>query len=149
MAKAKPENYGTLNEAGHEVLDPTPMKPRVGHRPQPSVNDRIRAMVRSERLRQAAEEAGMESFEEADDFDIPDDPIDPSTPYEEVFEGDVIKDVKDQVVAKAKELEAERQPVIDTGDKQYSGDTVGKLIEFIREAPRDIVDKLFKSVEKK
>lgn len=33
------------------------------------------------------EDAGEETFEEADDFDVDDD-IDPSAPYEEMFEGE-------------------------------------------------------------
>lgn len=43
-------------------------------------------MVRSERLAQEAMAAGYETFEESDDFDIPDDPLDPATPYENEFE---------------------------------------------------------------
>jgi hypothetical protein len=41
-------------------------------------------MIRQE-VSRAAEELGDETFEEADDFDIEDDPVDPRTPYEAVF----------------------------------------------------------------
>lgn len=75
----------TLNGDGHEVVDSVPMAPPVGYEKQPSVTDRIRAMVQSELLRREAAEAGVETFEEADDFDVGDD-IDPSTPYEENFD---------------------------------------------------------------
>lgn len=42
-------------------------------------------MVRSERLAQEAAQAGYESFEEADDFEVGDD-YDPSSPYETDFD---------------------------------------------------------------
>lgn len=52
----------------------------------PSEIERIRALIRSERLAAEAAAAGAETWEEADDFDIGDD-FDPESPYEEVFEG--------------------------------------------------------------
>lgn len=70
---------------GDEVLSPVPMAPPVGYRREPSMVERIRSMVRSEHVRLAALQAGQETFEEADDFEIGDD-YDPASPYEEVFE---------------------------------------------------------------
>lgn len=75
-----------LDENGHEVVSSIPMEPPLGYKKQPTMIEHVRNMVRSEMLRKEAEAAGMESFEDADDLNIPDDPIDPSTPYEEVFE---------------------------------------------------------------
>lgn len=75
-----------LDEKGHEVLSSRVMAPPVGFVKQPSMVDHIRAAVRSEMLRREVVAAGLETFEEADDFDIGDDPIDPSTPYEAVFD---------------------------------------------------------------
>lgn len=74
-----------LNEHGHELLNPTPQAPPLGYKKQPSLSDQIRDMVRSEHLRQAAASAGMETFEEADDFDVDDD-YDPTSPYEVDFD---------------------------------------------------------------
>lgn len=74
-----------LDAWGREMPDPTPVAPPVGYNRQPSLAEQIRAMVRSEQVRQAAEAAGLETFEEADDFDVGDD-YDPASPYEEVFE---------------------------------------------------------------
>lgn len=74
-----------LDEHGREVLDPTPVAPPVGYKRSPSMVDHIRNMVKSEMLRQAAESADMESFEDADDFEVDDDP-DPYAPYEAEFE---------------------------------------------------------------
>lgn len=62
-----------------------PIAPPLGYIKQPSITERIRDMVRSEHLRLAAESAGAETFEEANDFDVGDD-YDPSSPYEEVFD---------------------------------------------------------------
>lgn len=77
--------YDRIDELGREIPDPVPMAPPVGYQRQPSLTERIRDMVRSEHLRIAALEAGQETFEEADDFEVGDD-LDPSTPYEEVFD---------------------------------------------------------------
>lgn len=63
------------------------MAPPIGFKPAPSLADQIREMVRSERLAREVAEAGFETFEEADDFDIGDD-FDPSTPYEESFDAE-------------------------------------------------------------
>lgn len=52
----------------------------------PSEIERIRALIRSERLAAEAAAAGAETWEEADDFDVGDD-YDPTSPYEEMFEG--------------------------------------------------------------
>lgn len=67
------------------IPDPTPIAPPLGYIKQPSITERIRDMVRSEHLRAAAEAAGAETFEEANDFDVGDD-YDPNSPYEEVYE---------------------------------------------------------------
>lgn len=74
-----------LDERGRELLDPRPVAPPVGFKRQPSMVEHIRALVRSEALRQAAEAEGAESFEEADDFDVGED-YEPRTEYEAVFD---------------------------------------------------------------
>lgn len=73
-----------FDEEGRELMDPTPIAPPIGYRKSPSISEQIRTMIRSEKLRQEAEEAGYETFEEADDFEVGD--FDPKSPYEEVFE---------------------------------------------------------------
>lgn len=74
-----------LTADGAELLDPRPVAPPVGYKRQPSMVEHIRNMVRSEQLRAAAEAEGVETFEEAEDFDVGDD-YDPRTPYEAVFD---------------------------------------------------------------
>lgn len=71
-----------LNELGQELVSPVPVAPPIGWKKTPSLTEQIRAMVRSEALRMAAEASGAETFEEADDFDVEDDPS-PVSPYEE------------------------------------------------------------------
>lgn len=68
-----------------EVVSAIPVAPPVGYVKQPSLAERIRAMVRSEHLRQAAEAGGYETFEESEDFEVGDD-YDPRSPYEEQFD---------------------------------------------------------------
>lgn len=88
-AKGKP-----LNDLGQEMPDPLPLEPPVGYQPRESLTEQIRRMVRSERLAVLAEEDGRETFEESDDFDIPDDPVDPSTPYEADFDRGEVRELK-------------------------------------------------------
>lgn len=57
-----------------EYPDNTPLEPPIGHIEQVPIHVQIAQMVRSERLRQEAEAAGAESFDDADDFDVDDDP---------------------------------------------------------------------------
>lgn len=66
---------------GAEVPSDVPIAPPVGYKKQPTMVEHIRNMVRSEQLRIAAEAAGAETFEEADDFDIDDD-LEPISAYE-------------------------------------------------------------------
>ena len=64
----------------YEDPDPTPFAPTVGVRPKETLEERMRRMIRDE-MSYAAEQQGMESFEEADDFDV-DDERDPESMYE-------------------------------------------------------------------
>lgn len=105
------------NEKGEELLDPTPIQLPVGYKKQVPLNERIRSMVREEASRWAAEN-GNETFEEADDFNIADDPIEPSSPWEEDFDPEVkfiaareaeirhgqVQDFDEQKIHKAKEI---------------------------------------------
>lgn len=92
------EVYSELNAAGAEVLDDTPIEPPIGYNPQVPLHLQIREMVRSARLAEEAAAAGMETFEEADDFDVDDD-FDPSTPWENDFDptySEIVKVVEEE-----------------------------------------------------
>lgn len=75
-----------LNERGHEVPDSTPMTLPIGFTPPPTMVEMIRMYIRRELSQAAAQHTEAETFEEAEDFDVEDDPVDPSTPYEAVFD---------------------------------------------------------------
>lgn len=62
------------DEKGREIPDPRPMEMPLGMRKPESMEDMIRRYVRVEASRIAQQE-GMESFEEADDFDVEDDDL--------------------------------------------------------------------------
>lgn len=69
------------DDAGFEIPDPTPVAVPVGFRREPTIQEMIAQFVRSEQLRQHAQQAGFETLEEADDFDVDEDP-EMVTPHE-------------------------------------------------------------------
>lgn len=73
-----------LDQYGHEVPDPTPMALPSGFRRPETLAEQVKRLVRTTLSQQAAE-AGHESFEESEDFDVDDD-FDPQTPYEVFFD---------------------------------------------------------------
>lgn len=92
---------------GREVPDPTPMAPPVGFHKQPSLVDQIRQMVRDENTRLAMNKEA-ETFEEADDFDVDDDPHPVGEyDYEENFEPPAVERVREKVNLAA--LQRQRQ----------------------------------------
>lgn len=84
-AKASEGDLAFLNLLGQEVPDPTIVDPPLGYVPQPDLMELMRRMIRNE-LSSAIDNSEFETFEEADDFDIDDDPVDYQSPYEEFFD---------------------------------------------------------------
>lgn len=84
------------NEDGHEILNPTPMQPPLNYRAQPSLAEQIRQQVRAYAALQDME---PETEEEADDFEIEDDPQPISR-----WENDMIPSIK-ETRARARELD--------------------------------------------
>lgn len=78
----KMEERSLTLDGSQFIPDDTPMQPPLGFIKQPSMVEHVRNMIRSEQLRQAAEQAGAESFEEADDFDLEDADELPHSRYE-------------------------------------------------------------------
>lgn len=70
-----------LTDDGQEVPDSTPMAIPAGFKRPEQLADQVRRLVRSHLLAEAATRAGLETFEESEDFDVGDD-FDPYTPYE-------------------------------------------------------------------
>lgn len=78
-----------LNPDGTPKLDPVPLAPPIGYKKSPSMVEIVRDMVRSERLAQEALRSGHETFEEAEDFDVGDEPDQMPSPWENEFEPDL------------------------------------------------------------
>lgn len=68
------------DELGREIADQRPVELPLGVRRPPSMAEMIQAAVRRE-MSAAAAARGQETFEEADDFEVDEDP-DPLSPYE-------------------------------------------------------------------
>lgn len=83
---------GILNKDGHEVLDSTPVAIPVGFRVPETLNQTVQRLVQTS-VSQWAQSQGHESFEESEDFDIPDDSPDRHTPYETYFDPILGKDL--------------------------------------------------------
>lgn len=79
------QKFKFLDEHGNEVPDPTPVAIPAGFKVPETLQEQIKRLIRTS-LSAAADEQGMETFEESEDFDIDDDMFDPSSPYEEVFD---------------------------------------------------------------
>lgn len=74
-----------LDEKGREIPDPTPVTIPAGFKRPETLAEQVQRLVRTHISREAAER-GFETFDEANDFDVDDDPVDPSTPYETFFD---------------------------------------------------------------
>jgi len=84
LKRVRPQ-HTSLFKNGREYPDPTPVAPPLGFIKQPTLAETMRQMIVGEALRRHARESGLETFDEADDFNVGDD-FDPSSPYEETFE---------------------------------------------------------------
>lgn len=71
-----------LHPDGKPILDPVPIAPPIGYKKHPSMVEMVRAMVRSEKLAEEARASGHETFEEAEDFDVDDEPMQMRSPWE-------------------------------------------------------------------
>jgi len=110
-AKSYKSNIGRLDEKGREILDGRPMEPPVGYNPQPSLMDKIRKMVHDAQIQRDLEKAGVETFDEANDFDVGDD-YDPSSPWEQYYEPTPLEAFINSKVAEeaAQKAEPPREP---------------------------------------
>lgn len=74
------------NAKGEEIPDSTPVALPVGFRRPMSLQMRMKQLLRNEEFLRAQEAAGVETFEDADDFNCNDDDPLSSTPYEDSFD---------------------------------------------------------------
>ena len=102
------------NSKGEEIPDPRPTALQINFKAPPPLNDRIDQLVKNALIQRDLEAHGIETFAEADDFEMDD--LDPSTPYEESFDplhttareqeirAGFVQEIPDDVKAKAKEV---------------------------------------------
>ncbi len=106
-----------------EYLDPTPIEIPVAFQQAEPLRDSIKRMVREE-FSVAAKSSEMETFEEADDFNMSDDEEDFLSPYEivEMADEEESETIEDPLVKKAsQEDEAEPRTVVDPDTPNQAG----------------------------
>lgn len=95
------DKHNRFTEDGREVLNPTPMQPPLGYKKLPSIAEQIREQIATMRR---LEDNEPETEEEADDFDIEDDPAPESR-----WENDLVPSIKEtRARIRALELEEKR-----------------------------------------
>jgi len=113
----------TYNDAGQEILDPDPLSLPVKFQRPLSVAQELSRLMRDPGFRAYLDDHDQESFEDADDFNIEDDPVDPATPYEDHFEPEqpgiaarigeiqsgIVKDIPIETKLKDREIIGERK----------------------------------------
>ena len=108
------------HENGLEYPDPTPVEVPVGFKPPLSLAEEVARLVHNQKLQSDLSAAGADTFEEADDFDIPDE--DMSSPWE------------DEHVGRAFNRENEiRAGIVDEPDYERAKQLVSKANKFIAE----------------
>jgi hypothetical protein len=85
VATVLKKTFGKFDADGAELVDGRSMEPPVGYEPSKSIQEMIAEAVRGREIQRELHEAGAETFEEADDFNVGDD-FDPTSPYEAIFE---------------------------------------------------------------
>jgi hypothetical protein len=84
-----------LDKQGREIPDPDPISIPLGFKKPETLAEAVRRLVRSDDWAKKMADDGQETFEEADDFEVGDD-FDPSSPFEQVFDPILNKDVSHQ-----------------------------------------------------
>jgi len=120
------EHHKKFDERGHEIMDSKPMQPPLGYKRSESLAEQIARMVRSSKIQDELDKAGYETFAEADNFEVPDDPPDPSSPFEQQFEPTPIAELarrakadriaKEKAARVAREAEGEPEEPKATGE---------------------------------
>lgn len=73
-----------IGQDGKEYPDPVPMSPPIGYTPPSDMLQMLEQLF--QRGKAVLEAAEVETEEEANDFEVEDDPLDALTPYERVFD---------------------------------------------------------------
>lgn len=81
------DKHNRFSEDNKEILNPTPMQPPLGYKPSLSLVEQIRQQIRQFKQ---LDDTDPETEEEADDFEIDEDPVMPSR-----WENDTIPSIKE------------------------------------------------------
>jgi hypothetical protein len=120
MLKA-PKLVQKLLKCGSEKPDPKPMNIPVGFKKPQNLKEQIHQMIKNERLIHEMEAAGMETFEDADDFDIGDD-YDPTSPYEMDFDQEQYSHHNDNTMQEEQPISKPEKPESLDSEKPQSGE---------------------------
>lgn len=120
------DKHNRFSEDNKEILNPTPVQPPLGYKPTLSLAEQIRQQVRQYKH---IEDTEPETEEEADDFDIIDDPAPESR-----WENDMIPSIKEsrkrlrELEERAKLYAKPRtpEPTSPTAPEPTAGATTGK-----------------------
>lgn len=114
-----------LNKAGQELPDPRPAAPALGRKPEMHIRDYIRTLVKSERLQQDLESQGVETFEEANDFEVGDDYF-PDSQYENDLEPSVAELIREGNASLSAKARAEEKRKADIKARQRQSQLEGE-----------------------
>lgn len=78
------------NNNGEELPDPNPMELPVGFVRPPTIEELFARLVLDPAAQRELQSVGIETEEEANDFDVPDEIPDPTSPYQ--AEGSIVTD---------------------------------------------------------
>lgn len=131
------------DEHGREIVDDRPVEMPLGFKRPESLTEQIQRLVRGH-LSRVAEQAGFESFEEAEDFDVEDDDIEPRTPFETEFDPVLGREVSPDMIQRdearyRKEYveRARRDPALDEAEEREARRGFFKRFSRKRSADRD------------
>lgn len=118
---------------GHELPDTTPVALPLGFKTPETLAEQIQRLVRTN-VSQEAANAGAETFEEADDFDIDeeDEPFDQTSPYEMEFDPVLGREVSAEMIMKDPRIAREYQQKSAASDEAREAATK----EYNRRNPR-------------
>lgn len=89
-----------LDANGWEIPDPQPLEIPGGFKKPETLQEQIRRLIRA--ASEDAKNQGLETFEEAEDFNVDDD-FDPNTPYEVFFDPVLNREISPQEFEQHKE----------------------------------------------
>jgi len=101
-------NAHRLDEFGREIVDARPIAPPIGFKPQESIFEQMRTMMRAASLEAA--QAGAETLEEANDFYIEDDPLSGVPPGEYDFDEDHELELQNLIRGNSERIEGSAPP---------------------------------------